>query len=368
EIKNDAVVEGEEIQNEDTKERVEDEPMDCTMSSSTAAVITPGKTEKADDIAVELESEAKTTVDVSMESVSLFLQIYIEAEESRTWMCVRLRRCIIGFSDDINSKNSLRCSAERMWASLMHDAIKQNKGQVLVYLFTSCKRTLVKRYHFMQQCTVVEEVDLFADILHKIIDVLKNCERGIVFFDSIDIISLDSSFNRVIVLLKEISQYATVVARVHDECISIQNWERLSSIAHVTYSLEPRDMMIPLCTAVSYKADGKRTLKVGTINIDDSFCSFFKQYKAQDRNTSAERCSKLSTPECSFDIGLHLRKSEREAKERVSLPYESAQKEEELVRLRVKEDRKFRAGGRIIYTPDEADDFDESDPDDDLEI
>lgn len=30
--------------------------------------------------------------------------------------------------------------------------------------------------------------------------------------------------------------------------------------------------------------------------------------------------------------------------------------------------KKVRAGGRIIYTPDEADDFDESDPDDDLEI
>lgn len=40
----------------------------------------------------------------------------------------------------------------------------------------------------------------------------------------------------------------------------------------------------------------------------------------------------------------------------------------ELVRLRVKENRKIRAGGRIIYVPDEADDFDESDPDDDLEI
>lgn len=40
----------------------------------------------------------------------------------------------------------------------------------------------------------------------------------------------------------------------------------------------------------------------------------------------------------------------------------------ELVDLNATGSRIIRAGGRIIYTPDEADDFDESDPDDDLEI
>ncbi|CAG9532160.1 unnamed protein product [Cercopithifilaria johnstoni] len=264
-------------------------------------------------------------------------------------------------------KDTLRCSAERIWASLVHDTIVRNKGQVLVYLFTSCKSALIKRYPFMLQCTLMEEIDSFANIFHEIVDLLKNAERTTVFFDSIDIISLHSSFDRVIVLLKGISQYATVIARMHDECISAENWERLSSIAHVTYSLELRDMTA-LCTVISYKADGKRNLKVGTIYIDDSFRSFFKQYQAQDASTSAERNINLFMPESSFDIGLHLRKSEREARERVPLPYETAQKEEELVRLRIRENRKIRAGGRIIYSPDEADDFDESDPDDDLEI
>ncbi|KAL3995075.1 hypothetical protein ACH3XW_24300 [Acanthocheilonema viteae] len=265
-------------------------------------------------------------------------------------------------------KDTLRCSAQRIWASLVHDAIERNKGQVLVYLFTSCKSSLIKRYPFMLLCTLVEEIDPFSNIFRKIIDLLKNAEKTTVFLDSIDIISLDSSFDRVIVLLKEISQYATVIARMHDECISTQNWDRLSSIAHVTYSLELRNMVTPLCTIISYRADGKRNLKVGTIYVDDSFRSIFKEYEAQDSKTFSERNSKLPIPESSFDIGLHLRKSEREAKERVSLPYETAQKEEELVRLHVRENRKIRAGGRIIYTPDEADDLDESDPDDDLEI
>lgn len=34
----------------------------------------------------------------------------------------------------------------------------------------------------------------------------------------------------------------------------------------------------------------------------------------------------------------------------------------------ISSNKKIRAGGRIIYTPDERDDFDDSDLDDDLEI
>lgn len=69
-------------------------------------------------------------------------------------------------------------------------------------------------------------------------------------------------------------------------------------------------------------------MQTGTVRIDDSFRLFFKPYKAQDNNTPAEKNSNLPVPESSFDIGLHLKKSELEARERVLLPYEAAQKEE----------------------------------------
>ncbi|KAM3718564.1 Protein phosphatase 1 regulatory subunit [Dirofilaria immitis] len=265
-------------------------------------------------------------------------------------------------------KDILQFSGERLWASLVHDAIKRSRGQVLVYLFTSCKKTLIKRYPFMLQCTLLEEIDLFDSIFDKISNLLKNTEGTTVFLDSIDIIYLDNSFNQAIILLRKISQYATVIVRVHDECISAQNWEKLSSVSHITYSLDLKDMNIPLCTTVSYKTNGKKTVKVETIHIDDSFHLFFIPYKAQDSNASAENNNNSTMPESSFDIGLHLKKSELEAKKHVSLPYEAAQKEEELIKLHGRENQKIRAGGRIIYTPDEADDFDESDPDDDLEI
>ena len=39
-----------------------------------------------------------------------------------------------------------------------------------------------------------------------------------------------------------------------------------------------------------------------------------------------------------------------------------------LVGLNISSGKKVRAGGQIIYTPEEEDDFDDSDPDDDLTI
>lgn len=70
ESKSDIVAENEESKNENVKETTEDEPMDCTISGSTSAVVTSEKTKKADEsVVAESESEAKATADAPMESV-----------------------------------------------------------------------------------------------------------------------------------------------------------------------------------------------------------------------------------------------------------------------------------------------------------
>uniref|UniRef100_A0A1I7ZT46 Elongator complex protein 5 n=1 Tax=Steinernema glaseri TaxID=37863 RepID=A0A1I7ZT46_9BILA len=73
-------------------------------------------------------------------------------------------------------------------------------------------------------------------------------------------------------------------------------------------------------------------------------------------------------PSVSFNMGLKLKASEMAAKQKVHLPYMEAQKEEGLVGLNISQGKKIRVGGQIIYTPDEEDDLDDSDPDDDLMI
>ncbi|VDO06935.1 unnamed protein product [Brugia timori] len=68
ESKNGRVTENEEIK-EYVKETTEDEPMDCTISGNTTAVVTSEKTEKADESVVESEIEAKTATDAPMDSI-----------------------------------------------------------------------------------------------------------------------------------------------------------------------------------------------------------------------------------------------------------------------------------------------------------
>lgn len=69
-----------------------------------------------------------------------------------------------------------------------------------------------------------------------------------------------------------------------------------------------------------------------------------------------------------FDMGLQLREDEREAKQATRLPFVHAQQQKGLVGLNMHSGKRVRAGGQIIYTPDAADDLDDSDPDDDLMI
>jgi hypothetical protein len=65
-------------------------------------------------------------------------------------------------------------------------------------------------------------------------------------------------------------------------------------------------------------------------------------------------------PTANLTFNLSLTDKEKEDRSKTSLPY--VKSEEQKVQLLTK------GSGKIFYTPDEADDFDDSDPDDDLDI
>ncbi|VDN02898.1 unnamed protein product [Thelazia callipaeda] len=263
--------------------------------------------------------------------------------------------------------DSLRFSGERMWASLVNGAIERAKGPVMIYLLASCKKTIVRRYPFMTEHAILEEIGTLKEVFSRVPVAFRTVEGATIFLDSIDLMLLTTGIDQLIKLLKEISRFGTVIARVHDECITNENWERLSSVLHIACSLDLKDMKVPLYTVVSFRNDGKKVVKVGTIKFDKSLRTTFKPYKDQNANGLVNN-ERLSVPNSTFDVGLHLKESERKAKQNLQLPYEAAQKKEELVKINMNGNRKIRAGGRIIYTPDEMDDIDESDPDDDLDV
>lgn len=67
-------------------------------------------------------------------------------------------------------------------------------------------------------------------------------------------------------------------------------------------------------------------------------------------------------PTSNLTFNLHLSEVEREAKEKVALPFVFSQEKKSALL------KKGQGSGQIIYEPDANDDFDEEDPDDDLDI
>ncbi|MCP9264037.1 Chromodomain-helicase-DNA-binding protein 3 [Dirofilaria immitis] len=68
EIKNDIIIETDEVKDDDLKEIAEDEPMDCTISGG--LTVTSEKTGKIDEsVVTESESEVKTTADIPIENL-----------------------------------------------------------------------------------------------------------------------------------------------------------------------------------------------------------------------------------------------------------------------------------------------------------
>ncbi|CAJ0919788.1 unnamed protein product, partial [Mesorhabditis belari] len=132
----------------------------------------------------------------------------------------------------------------------------------------------------------------------------------------------------------------------------IMEWNRVASVADAT---------------IEWERNGKVNKREEIISVQsEPFRLEFRKYQASLLETveSAPEPS-LST---SFDIGLNLKRSERAAKESLELPFTKMQNEQGLVDIRMGSGRKVRAGGRVIYTPDQDDDLDDSDPDDDLNL
>lgn len=116
------------------------------------------------------------------------------------------------------------------------------------------------------------------------------------------------------------------------------------------------------CNTLHKRLSGK-VIKIDEhLNLDD-------QYNIQDvtevkqidkRNIAVE--SSQPDPTANLTFNLSLTDKEKEARSKVKLPYTyDANRQEETLNSSVGE-------GKIFYQPDEADDFDEEDPDDDLDI
>ncbi|MGH0180242.1 UNVERIFIED_CONTAM: hypothetical protein FKN15_017497 [Acipenser sinensis] len=133
----------------------------------------------------------------------------------------------------------------------------------------------------------------------------------------------------------------------------------------------------PVSGSVSAEAEPNgivRTLlrrKTGRVSREEEFYSVREDFSVQilrDLSTRKQPASdsrgetKQDDPAANLTFNLRLSEGERRARENLSLPFTfSEEKKSSLLQPR-------SGGGRILYEPDACDDFDQEDPDDDLDI
>uniref|UniRef100_A0A0N5AYW9 Elongator complex protein 5 n=1 Tax=Syphacia muris TaxID=451379 RepID=A0A0N5AYW9_9BILA len=272
-------------------------------------------------------------------------------------------------------EDCFECDGEQLLASLVLDTARGSRfSGVCILLLGTNKRCFVHKYPALLEERIeiieVETVDEFFNLL-----LMKANASGtnVIFIDTVTHLLTTEKFDETIRLLKFTARNGrAVLVRIFTEELSNVLSRKLYYTADGFMKLRNSSGNLPLCTFTFLRKTGKRITKMKTFGISDRLRLTMTNYESggndtEIRSSSEIVSSSLHFSNVSFDLGLRLTENEREAKQSVNLPYLAAQSES-VVNANLLGKRKIRAGGRIIYTPDDGDDLDDSDPDDDLEI
>ena len=223
-----------------------------------------------------------------------------------------------------------------------------------------------------------------ADILNEIQGKLRKDQKTDVIIFTLTSIGLENSEQSVakfVLSLKNNPQIGLVIAVNISHFQSISAEHRQRKLFQTTLNLQRKEEDCLTLLKISHAPKiGKGLERVVHLKIDPEAENIIKidHPKAKDKSTvqapqdedkDEAALKKLTT----FNLGL--KESERQAKEKVVLPYwreeqkkhlnQGEEKDEEVVRINKK---KGAAEPTIYYEPDEGDDWDEEDPDDDLDF
>ncbi|XP_072036292.1 elongator complex protein 5-like [Amphiura filiformis] len=161
----------------------------------------------------------------------------------------------------------------------------------------------------------------------------------------------------------EIAQVIGVLhADVHEESIISAICHQASTILRLSHhmSIAPvTEEPMGYCELLHKRRSGKvlRQKEGYSVDHDYGLIVFPGEILDQDIQSTLHQ----PDPTANLTFNLSLRESERKAKENVVLPYTSQQQSIQI-------GNNQRGTGQIYYEPDEADDIDDEDPDDDLDI
>lgn len=163
-------------------------------------------------------------------------------------------------------------------------------------------------------------------------------------------------------------QVVQVVALVHSDLHDDQTLNTInflaSSLLWITLDKEEKDQSVNWCKVLHKRKTGKVIKKFESFAINDKHV--LTEYEEKDWNGSSSKAVSESVnevdPTKNLTFSLTLTDNERQARSKLKLPYMHHEEERSEVTVNPVGE------GKVFYQPDEADDFDEDDPDEDLNI
>ena len=207
----------------------------------------------------------------------------------------------------------------------------------------------------------------FPDCLLKEVDPIKQ----IIVIDSLTDLLIFQNPATIASLIRKLKQKASNKAKLflvlHRDCLDENTSEAIQQLATTiidTEKLDEAETFPKLCKISHRKLGGKMVISKEVVKMDVSGnikVEAFKEDKSKskyiDEDDSDEVIDKLTT----FNIGTSKNK-EKEAKEKLVLPFYKEEQREGEVKIQGEDP------GKIYYEPDSGDDWDDDDPDDDLDF
>ncbi|CAI5442255.1 unnamed protein product [Caenorhabditis angaria] len=149
-----------------------------------------------------------------------------------------------------------------------------------------------------------------------------------------------------------------------DETIPSNILKQVYSLSNVIYNIRSNQDSFS-STTIIFDKRGRISTQEESITFSESSKPVVKKMKT----TEMSRIESIDVKELQSSIDQVSSKeaAEKAARDALQLPYISG-RQEDGVAIRDASTRKIRVGGQIVYEPDQADDLDDSDPDDDLNI
>jgi len=191
--------------------------------------------------------------------------------------------------------------------------------------------------------------------------IINNLTDLLVFYEHTSVTRLIKKFR------EKFGKTGKLVSTIHKDCLPepvVVDIQKFFSTV-ITLSCHKNEELMKLCDIRHLKQGGKLTRSKDLLKFDNDNNIRIESYKEEVKQKQIEEEEEAVEKLATFNLSTN-RKTEQEAKENLVLPfYKEPQK---IGEVSIQSSGSNESEGKIYYEPDSGDDWDDEDPDDDLDF